>query len=102
MIRKAPDACGVALHLEKWTDTPGYTVLHRDLPIYDAYRDAEFEGLRESANYVLSRAPVEGYTKVHLWTQDAEPLYLYRRGGGCTDRFLAERLSRGYRPVSAH
>lgn len=102
MIRRAPDACGVALHLEKWTDTPGYTGLHRNLPIYYAYQDADFERIRDAANYVLSRTPVEGYTKIHLWTQDEYPLYLYGRGGGCTDRFLGERLLRGYRPRTSH
>jgi hypothetical protein len=102
MVREAPDACGVALHLEKWTDTPGYTGLHRDIPIYHAYRDADFERYREAANYVLSRAPVEGYTRVHLWTQDELPLYLYRRGGGCSSGLLGERLVRGYRPRTSH
>jgi hypothetical protein len=98
MVRRAPDACGVALHMEMWTDTPGYTVLHRNIPIYYAYSDADFARLREAANYVLSRTPVEGYTKVHLWTQDELPLYLYRRDGGCSEGFLGERLLRGYRP----
>ena len=97
MVRRAPDACGVALHLESWTDAPGYTVLHRNIPIYYAYQDADLARLREAANYVLSRTPVEGYTKVHLWTQDKLPLYLYRRDGGCSDGFLGERLLRGYR-----
>ena len=97
MVRRAPDACGVALHLELWTDTPGYTVLHRNIPIYYAYSDADFARLREAANYVLSRSPLEGYTKVHLWTQDKLPLYLYRRDGGCSEGFLGERLLRGYR-----
>jgi hypothetical protein len=97
MVRRSPDACGVALHLESWTDAPGYTVLHRNIPIYYAYQDADLARLREAANYVLSRTPVEGYTKVHLWTQDKLPLYLYRRDGGCSDGFLGERLLRGYR-----
>jgi hypothetical protein len=98
MVRRAPDACGVALHMELWTDTPGYTVLHRNIPIYYANSDADLARLREAANYVLSRTPMEGYTKVHLWTQDELPLYLYRRDGGCSDGFLGERLTRGYRP----
>jgi hypothetical protein len=102
IIREAPDACGVALHMELWTDTPGYTVLHRDIPIYYAYQDADFERLREAANYVLSRTPVEGYSKIHLWTQDEKPLYLYRRDGGCTDRFLGERLLGGHRQRTSH
>ena len=97
MVRLAPDACGVALHMELWTDTPGYTGLHRDIPIYYAYQDADFERLRGAANYALSRTPVEGYAKVHLWTQDEKPLYLYRRDGGCTGRFLGERLLSGHR-----
>jgi phosphatidylinositol glycan class B len=92
MIRRAPDACGVALHLVKWGQTPGYTVLHRNIPIYYAYHDAEFERIRDAANYVVSRIPEKGYTKVHMWTEGDDPTYLYRRDGGCTDRFLGERL----------
>src|ERR1017187_6135816 len=94
MVRRAPEACGVVLHLEKWTDTPGYTGLHRNLPIYYAYQDADFERLREAANYVLSRTPIEGYTKIHLWTQDELPLYLYRRGGGCAGRSEKRRVGK--------
>jgi hypothetical protein len=93
MIRRAPDACGVALHLVEWSETPGYTILHRNIPIYYAYHDAEFERIRDAANYLLSRLPVEtGYTKLQEWTEDQDPLYLYRRDGGCTGRFLGERL----------
>ena len=93
MIRRAPDACGVALHLVIWGEAPGYTVLHRNIPIYNSYHDAEFQRIRDAANYLLSRAPVEpGYTKLREWKQDEDPLYLYRRDGGCTDRFLGERL----------
>jgi hypothetical protein len=93
MIRRAPDACGVALHLVIWDEAPGYTGLHRNIPIYNSYRDAEFERIRDAANYVLSRNPAEpGYTKLREWKQDEDPLYLYRRDGGCTDRFLGERL----------
>ena len=93
IVRKAPDACGLALHLIEWSETPGYTRLHRDLPIYYAYRDDEFARVRDGANYLLSRSPVEaGYTKLEEWKQDIDPLYLYRREGGCSTRFLGERL----------
>jgi hypothetical protein len=93
IIRKSPDACGVALHLVIWDEAPGYTVLHRNIPIYGSYHDAEFERIRDAANYLLSRNRVEpGYSKLHEWKQDEDPLYLYRRDGGCTGRFLGERL----------
>jgi hypothetical protein len=92
MIRAAPDACGVALHLVRWGMTPGYTVLHRNIPIYYAYHDADFERIRDAANYVVSRVPEKGYTRVHMWTEGDDPTYLYRREGGCSDRFLGQRL----------
>ncbi|MCU1238340.1 MAG: Alg9 family protein mannosyltransferase [Candidatus Solibacter sp.] len=93
IIRKDPNACGVATHLVIWGEAPGYTVLHRDIPIYNSYHDAEFEHVREGANYLLSRKPVEpGYTQIGEWLEDVDPLYLYHREGGCSDRFLNERL----------
>ena len=93
LIRREPDACGVALHLIEWSETPGYTRLHRNIPIYYAYHDAEFERLRQGANYLLSRSPAEvGYMKLREWKQDVDPLYLYRREGGCSTRFFGERL----------
>ena len=93
IIRKDPNACGVATHLVIWAEAPGYTVLHRDIPIYDTYHDADFERIRDAANYVLSRRSAEpGYTQIGAWLEDVDPLYLYHREGGCTDRFLNERL----------
>jgi hypothetical protein len=93
MIRKDPNACGVATHLVIWGEAPGYTGLHRDIPFYDTYHDADFERIRDAANYVLSRRPEEpGYTRLGAWLQDVDPLYLFHRDGGCTDRFLGERL----------
>jgi phosphatidylinositol glycan class B len=92
IVRKAPDACGVALHLVRWGETPGYTVLHRNIPIYDGFHDADFQRIRDAANYVVSRIPEKGYTEVQRWMEGDDPVYLYRRDGGCTDRFLGERL----------
>jgi hypothetical protein len=93
IIRKDPGACGVATHLVIWGEPPGYTVLHRDIPIYNSYYDADFERIRDGANYLLSRKGVEpGYTRIGEWLEDVDPLYLYHREGGCSDRFLNERL----------
>jgi hypothetical protein len=92
MVSRAPDACGVALHLVKWGETPGYTVLHRNIPLYDGFHDADFERIRGAANYVVSRIPEKGYTELGRWPEGDDPTYLYRRDGGCTDRFLGERL----------
>jgi hypothetical protein len=91
-IRYSPDACGVALHLVHWGETSFYTTLHRNIPVYDGYREADFQRIRDGANYVLSRVPLSGYTQLHLWMEGDDPLYLYRRDGGCSDRFLGERL----------
>jgi hypothetical protein len=92
IVRRSPDACGVALHLVRWGETPGYTVLHRNIPIYNGFRDADFERIRDGANYVVSRIPEKGYIQLGKWTEGEDPVYLYRRDGGCTGRFLGERL----------
>ncbi len=93
-IRESPDACGVELHLVKWGEAPGYTHLHRNLPIYPTFTEPDFVRLQGSANYLLSRLPAEpGYTQLQEWTQDENPLYLYRRDGGCSDRYLDERMT---------
>ncbi len=92
MIRSAPDACGVALHQVRWGETPLYTVLHRNIPIYDGFHNADFERIRDAANYLVSRIPEKGYTELGEWLQGDDPVYLFRRDGGCTDRFLGERL----------
>jgi hypothetical protein len=91
-IRKSPDACGVVLHLVRWGETPFYTVLHRNIPIYDGFHEADFQRFRDAANYVVSHVPEPGYTEIDVWTQGDDPVYLYRREGGCTNRFLPERL----------
>jgi hypothetical protein len=92
MVRNSPDACGVALHRVRWGETPGYTVLHRDIPIYEGFHDADFERLREGANYVVSRIPEPGYTEVGQWQQGEDPVYLFRREGGCSDRYRDDRM----------
>ncbi len=91
-IRDAPDACGVILHRTKWGETPGYTVLHRNLPLYYADSESDLERIREAGNYIVSQVPETGYTRVHVWKEGDDPVYLYRREGGCTNRFLSERL----------
>jgi phosphatidylinositol glycan class B len=99
MIRDAPDACGVALHLVHWGETPFYTTLHRDIPIFDGYSEADLQRISDGANYVLSRVPLNGYTQIHLWMEGDDPLYLYRRDGGCSNRFFGERLQRDRRSM---
>ncbi|HEY1496475.1 MAG TPA: glycosyltransferase family 39 protein [Candidatus Solibacter sp.] len=92
IIRQSPDACGVALHLMLWGETPFYSVLHRNIPIYDGYLDADFLRYRDAANYVVSRVPEPGYTEIQEWDQGDDPVYLFRRDGGCTTNLIGERL----------
>ena len=93
LIRKSPDACGVALHLVYWGETPFYTVLHRNIPIYDGYVGADFRLYRDAANYVVSRVPEPGYTEIQEWDQGEDPVYLFRRDGGCSTNMLGARLT---------
>uniref|UniRef100_Q01YE9 Alg9 family protein mannosyltransferase n=1 Tax=Solibacter usitatus (strain Ellin6076) TaxID=234267 RepID=Q01YE9_SOLUE len=92
MIRNSQDACGVALHLVHWGETPSYSVLHRNIPIYDGYVDADFSRYRDAANYVVSRVREPGYTEIQEWDQGDDPVYLFRREGGCSTNLLNERL----------
>ena len=92
IIRKSPDACGVALHLMLWGETPFYSVLHRNIPVYDGYVDSDFRRYHDAANYVVSRVPEPGYTEIQEWDEGDDPVYLLRRDGGCTTNLIGERL----------
>jgi len=93
-LSRQPDACGLGLHGTPWYNTPGYAVLHRDIPLYDVSKPEKFAQLRGSFNYVLTREstplsdpefqPWNGWRKAGM--------AIYRRPGGCSATGLAHRI----------
>ena len=100
-LSHTPDACGVGIYGADWSDSGGYTYLHRDIPIFltsveRAYtpvsssagdtigRWMDFDEMSPSFNYAVAENPLpalaHGYQLVQCW-QDA---CLYKRPGLCT------------------
>jgi hypothetical protein len=85
-IGRRPDACGVALVGIRWWQTPGYSGIGRDVPIYESETMNEPARMYAAANYVLeaTKAPPPP-APYERWRDYTRPLqYLYRRPGGCT------------------
>ena len=84
-VGRQPDACGVALVGIRWWQTPGYSGLGRNVPIYEIADPARSERILNAANYVLQApkvaAPPPPYAR---WREFTRPVqYLYKRPGGC-------------------
>jgi hypothetical protein len=83
-IGQQPDACGVGLVGIRWSQTPGYSGLGRDIPLYEI-KPGQTDDLRTAANYLLlgPKAPIPPAPYVR-WKQYVRPVqYLYRRPGDC-------------------
>jgi len=93
-IASDPQACGILLWRQRGWTTPGYTGLHRDLPIYEVMSERRFSELESAANYVVTRAPLAPAGAFVLKNSfDAAPrTYLYQRPGACSRDHLSERL----------
>lgn len=85
-IGAQPDACGVALVGIRWWHTPGQSGMQRDIPLYEAGRDAQaMARLAPAANYVLTgpKAPIPPAPYAQ-WKEYSRPVeFLYRRPGAC-------------------
>jgi hypothetical protein len=84
-VGRQENACGVALVGIRWWQTPGYSGLGRDIPIYEITGENDAARMLTAANYVLqatkASAPPAPYER---WREYTRPLqYLYRRAGGC-------------------
>jgi hypothetical protein len=90
-----PTVCGIILWRDDWWRVPGYTVLHRDIPIYQArWPIAALERLAASGNTLLTRSKLDdrfGFTLVGTFGHGVEA-YLYHREGPCSRALLGERL----------
>ena len=85
-IGAQPDACGVALVSIRWWQTPGYSGLGREVPIYEMETATDPARIYAAANYVLqaTKAPPPP-APYERWREYTRPVqYLYRRPGGCT------------------
>ena len=71
--------------------TGGYTYLHRDLPIFEAYEKHDIAGLTPYVNAYLVMAPavpgIENVKTFQGFTQDRciDEMCVYRRPGGCKE-----------------
>jgi hypothetical protein len=93
-LGRMPDLCGLALFRVHFTDTPGYTWLHRDVPIIVIESAADIPRLAPFANYVLTDArslPADPAYAVQACRDPArfrglpgKTLCLLRRPGACT------------------
>jgi hypothetical protein len=85
-IGRRPDACGVALVGIRWWQTPGYSGIGRNVPIYESETMADTARMYADANYVLAATkappPPAPYERWREYTRPVQ--YLYRRPGGCT------------------
>lgn len=84
-IGAQPDACGVGLVGIRWWQTPGYSGLGRDVPIYEIASDDRAERLRSAANYLVQATKAAPPPPPFVpWREYTRPLqYVYRRPGGC-------------------
>lgn len=84
-IGKDPGACGVALVGIRWWQTPGYSGLGRDIPIYELRSPDQNAHIMSTANYLLlapkQPVPPGPYVRWHEYSRPVQ--YLYRRPGGC-------------------
>jgi hypothetical protein len=93
-IAADPQACGILLWRERGWATPGYTGLHRNLPMYEVMSERKLSELASAADYVVTRTPIEkpgGFVLTNSF-EGAPRTLLYRRIGGCSDQHLSERL----------
>jgi hypothetical protein len=94
-IGQQPDACGVALVGLGWGQTPGYSGLGRDIPIYEAGWLKPAARLYPAANYVITAPKTEPLPQPYaVWRTYSRPVEtIYRRPGGCVlDRSEQIRL----------
>ena len=84
-VGRQPDACGIALVGIRWWQTPGYSALGRDVPIYELGPEADPARILSAANYVLQATKAEPPpAPFEQWRAFTRPVqYLYHRPGGC-------------------
>ena len=94
-IGRQPDACGIALVGIGWWETPGYSGLGSNIPIYEVSHHNRARMLM-AANYVLLATAVEPPPPPYeRWREYIRPeQHLYRRTGTC----VLDRDSQVIRP----
>ena len=93
-IAHDPQGCGIIMWYQRGWTTPGYTGLHRDIPIYEAVSDRKLRKLSGSGNYLVTRTPPQERGDFVLWRtfEGLKPTYVYRRPGGCSQEYISERV----------
>jgi hypothetical protein len=88
---KQADMCGMGLYGVAWLDTPGYSGLHRSVPIYqnDSSDPRAIEDLSHAYNFALGVPRTllpPAFTPVKCFsTNDTDKLCMYERPGGCVE-----------------
>jgi len=105
-LAEQPDLCGVLMYDYHWTQTGGYTYLHRNVPLYELGLDAE-KARRDTAGYnyvMLNRSSIPDFsadfsTAYCVGNGKIDDACVIRRAGACTAvpdvKPMAEHLRAG-------
>jgi hypothetical protein len=96
-VGEDPDVCGVALAGLHWSQTGGYTYLHRDVPLLDAMDPARLPPLAPFANALIARSDLPPQIGPYVRTQCWPLACVYRRAGGCAPLTAAAEAARAGR-----
>ncbi|MBD2693311.1 mannosyltransferase [Anabaena catenula] len=76
--------CGLGLWGVNWALSGGYTYFHRDVPIYQVEKAADFEELKAGFNYIIGNRSIpsqyQNYTLQKCWQETC----VYQRTGSCS------------------
>lgn len=99
-IHRDPAACGVAIYQHHWSETGGYSYLHRRIPIYvldKAYAAQKLPSSTPSFNWLL--APASNPHRLGQFTRTkcagkesplSQRLCIYHRAGACEPKAAAD------------
>jgi GPI mannosyltransferase 3 len=76
--------CGLGLWGVNWALSGGYTYFHRNVPIYQVEKAADFEELKAGFNYIIGNRSIpsqyQNYTLQKCWQETC----IYKRPGSCS------------------
>jgi 4-amino-4-deoxy-L-arabinose transferase-like glycosyltransferase len=83
-ISEQPDVCGVALAAVHWSQTGGYTYMHKDVPLVDAQSSAQLEQVTPYVNVLLARPDMQPQLGPFIRQACWNTACVYRRSGSCS------------------
>jgi hypothetical protein len=99
-LRDAPEACGISIVGFDWSETAGYTYLHRPVPLYVYDLDQRDTFARDTSafNHILQPSALgspPGFTRERCFSGDAgSSICVYRRPGKCHDAISEAEINR--------